>query len=95
MNLVIPGSVPVDDPMVGLDPWTAGYIRMRRFLESGPRTEAEVDELATAIRATLPSPAPPPEIDVVIRADLALLEMKAFDTPLTGPKLWTPPTEEE
>jgi hypothetical protein len=59
-----------DDPMLGLDPWTAGYIRMRQFLESGPRTEAEVDELGDAIRSTLPFPDPPPDIALVIQADL-------------------------
>lgn len=84
-----------DDPMTGLDPWTKGYIRMRQFTESGNRSEADVEELGRQIRATLPFPAPPPDIDAVIRADQALLEMKAFSTPLTGPKLWTPPTEEE
>jgi len=84
-----------DDPMMGLDPWTAAHIRMRKFVESGSRTMAEVEELALEIRATLPEPAPPPEVDAVIRADLALLELNPLGgTPLTGPKLWTPPPEE-
>jgi hypothetical protein len=96
-NLIIPDHgepPPIDDPMLGLDPWTAGYIRLRRFVESGSRTEADVDDLCAAIRATLPFPDPPSDIALVIQADLTLLEMNAPETPLSG-KLWTPPSTEE
>ena len=85
--------------MVDLDPWTAGYIRMRQFVESGPRTETEVGELCEAIRATLPFPSPPNRIELVIRADIALVGM---GSPMSGSvlveqvnKLWTPDDSEE
>lgn len=85
---------PLDDPMADLDPWTAGYIRMRQFLESGHPSRAEVEDLAEAIRTTLPFPAPPPDIALIIQADLSLVGMDAPDTPLSG-RLWTPPPIEE
>lgn len=92
----LPGTPPIagDDPMAGLDPWTTGYIRMRQFLEAGPRSEADINDLGSQIRATLPFPDPPPGIALIIQADLTLLEMNAPNTPLTAQvrKLWTPST---
>lgn len=100
MDLILPGGVPStpdsdpldDDPMVGLDPWTAGYIRMRQFTESGDHTEEEVNQLAEAIKATLPWPEPPLEIGLVIQADLSLVKAGAAETPLVAhvQRIWTP-----
>ncbi|MGH3796014.1 MAG: hypothetical protein ACRDS0_35545 [Pseudonocardiaceae bacterium] len=91
------GELLPTDPMVGLDPWTAGWIDLRKFVESGHRTAQEITDRCEAIRATLPYPDPPPEIALVIQADITLLEMNAPDTPLTPTrgKLWTPPPTEE
>jgi hypothetical protein len=106
-NLIIPdhGEPPIDDPMLGLDPWTAGYIRMRKFVQSGDHSKDDIEDLAMTIRATLPFPDPPPKIALAIQADLTLLElMNASDTPLAPQnknmvawvdQLWTPETGEE
>jgi hypothetical protein len=93
-------SRPIDDPdpMADLDPWTEGYIRLRLFLNTAARVTPEVvTELCQSIREKLPYPAPPRDIEVVIRADISMAQEEDRDA-LTGlfwepePKtqLWTP-----
>jgi hypothetical protein len=99
MNLILPGisSAPASDPMADLDPWTAGYSELRKFLSS-PHTEKDANDLVEAIRARLPHPAPPQLIELVILVDIKMAEMPTlaeYVAKMWAPRIWAPNPKKE